>query len=162
MTAGRSGPKNNIAGCAETVSPTGVVPPCTGPSTPGWLHMDLQKPTIINRIQALPAWDRNLYYQFTIEVLTDRASWTKAANMSDNTRPARRKGDMHTFEPMKARYLRVNMLHNSANPSVHLSWRWVSFRHGKTTDQLTPDPASGPHYRKIAKYPRIHSPKGQQ
>jgi hypothetical protein len=40
--------------------------------------------------------------------------------MSDNTVVTTEKGEVHGFEPVDARYIRVNMLKNSANPGVHI------------------------------------------
>ena len=45
-------------------------------------------------------------------------------DMSANTKPAVATGDMHKFAPADARYVRITMLKNSANPGVHL----VEFR----------------------------------
>ena len=41
-------------------------------------------------------------------------------DMSANTKPAVATGDMHKFASADARYVRITMLKNSANPGVHL------------------------------------------
>ena len=91
-----------------------------GPPTPRWLRIDLEEPLRIDRVQVFPYWDGSRYYQYTVEVSLDGEKWTQVADMSKNTKRATSKGDMHKFEPVQARYVRVTMLHNSANPSVHL------------------------------------------
>ena len=40
--------------------------------------------------------------------------------MWKNTEPGTDKGYTHKFAPVKARYVKVNMLKNSDNPAVHL------------------------------------------
>lgn len=91
-----------------------------GPPTPRWLQVDLQKVHRLNRVHVFPYWDGGRYYQYTVEVSVDGEDFSQVADMSKNTRPATPKGDVHKFAPIQARYVRVNMLFNSANPSVHL------------------------------------------
>ena len=88
---------------------------------PQWLQIDLEKPERINRIQVFTYHDGERYYQYTIEVSSDGKTWTKVVDMSKNTTPASIRGTMHTFDPVEARYVRVNMLFNSANIGVHLN-----------------------------------------
>ncbi len=90
------------------------------PPTPRWLQVDLEQPTIIDRIHVYPYWDGTRFYQYRVETSLDGKDWTQVVDMSENTAPAKETGDLHTFQPRKVRYVRVNMLHNSANPSVHL------------------------------------------
>ncbi len=44
-----------------------------------------------------------------------------ANTMSANTKKSTRDGVEHTFPKIAARYVRVNLLKNSANPGVHLN-----------------------------------------
>jgi hypothetical protein len=90
------------------------------PPLPKWLEVDLEKPYKIGAIQVFPYWDGSRYYQYTVEISTDGKEWKQAIDMSSNTKPSTAKGDYHEIEPEQARYVRVNMLYNSANPSVHL------------------------------------------
>ena len=90
------------------------------PPAPVWLQVDLEQPTLINSIHVFPYWDGSRYYQYTIEVSPDEKNWTQVADMSRNTNAAVRLGDLHTFAPIQARYVRINMLYNSANLSLHL------------------------------------------
>ena len=82
--------------------------------------MDLKKIYQIGAVQVFPYWDGSRYYQYTVEVSTDEKEWTRVVDMSANTTPATDKGVYHEISPRPARYVRVNMLYNSANPSVHL------------------------------------------
>ena len=87
---------------------------------PQWWQVDLEKPTMIGRIQVFPYRDGARYYQYTVEVSLDGERWTRVADMSGNTRPATARGETHAIAPTQARYVRVNMLRNSANVGVHL------------------------------------------
>ena len=59
-----------------------------------------------------------------IDVSTDGRSWTTVVDASGNKIRATQSGYRHKIEPVDARYIRVNMLKNSANPGVHI----VEFR----------------------------------
>ncbi len=87
---------------------------------PAWLQIDLQEPTVINRIHVFPYWGNRRYYRYTVEVSRDGNAWHRVADMSDNRTPATAKGDDHEFEPQTARYVRVNMSYHSLNRGVHL------------------------------------------
>jgi hypothetical protein len=91
-----------------------------GPPTPRYLQIDLEAPTRIDTVQVFPYWDGQRYYQYTVELSRDGQDWIRVVDMSDNTRPSTEAGHLHSFPPVEARYVRVNMLHNSANQSVHL------------------------------------------
>jgi len=41
-------------------------------------------------------------------------------DFSDNTEIASKEGYQHTITPTEARYLRLNLLYNSANPGLHV------------------------------------------
>ena len=51
---------------------------------------------------------------------TDGKTWKPVADSSGNSTPGTEKGYMHKFDPVKASYVRVNMLKNSSNPAVHI------------------------------------------
>jgi alpha-N-acetylglucosaminidase len=88
---------------------------------PQWLQVDLESPTRIGRVDLHTYWDGRRFYQYTIEVSTDGQAWTQVVDMSKNTRPAVGRGFSHTFPAALARFVRVNMLHNSANVGVHVT-----------------------------------------
>ncbi|MBN1901606.1 discoidin domain-containing protein, partial [Candidatus Sumerlaeota bacterium] len=90
------------------------------PPLPKWLEVDLEKEYNIGAIQVFPYWDGSRYYQYTVETSTDGKEWNKVIDMSANTKASTSRGDYHKIAPQKARHVRVNMIYNSANPSVHL------------------------------------------
>ncbi len=87
---------------------------------PQWWKVDLEKEYSVDRIQVVPYFDGNRYYQYTVEVSTDGQKWTQVVDASKNTTPGTEKGYLHKFNPTPARYVKVNMLKNSDNPAVHL------------------------------------------
>ena len=88
---------------------------------PQWLRVDLQKVVRVGSIELFTYWDSGRYYQYTVNVSVDGKSWTQVVNMGRNTRPATAAGDRHSIAPTDARFVRVNMLHNSANEGVHIA-----------------------------------------
>jgi len=89
-------------------------------NSPAWLQIDLKEVHTLDRVQVFPYWDGSRYYQYTVEVSDDGQKWTTVGDMSKNTRPASIDGDLHRFAPTRARLIKVTMIRNSANPSVHL------------------------------------------
>lgn len=87
---------------------------------PRWVKIDLMHPIEIDRVQVFPYAGDGRSYQYTVEISLDGKNWTTVADLSKNTEPSRRRGTLHQFPPSLARYVRVTMLHNTANPSVHL------------------------------------------
>ena len=87
---------------------------------PQWLQVDLGEVYEIGRVEVFPYWDGTRYYQYTVQASLDGTDWTMLADRSKNTAPATQKGDEIRFATMKARYVRVTMLKNSANEGVHL------------------------------------------
>jgi hypothetical protein len=71
-------------------------------------------------MHVFPYWDGRRYYQYTVQVSLDGKTWTQVVDMSKNTKPSTPQGDLHKFERTEARYIRINMLKNSANTGVHL------------------------------------------
>jgi F5/8 type C domain len=87
---------------------------------PQWLRVDLEKEYPIDSINVITYWDGSRYYQFNVEVSLDGKKWTKVVDFSDNKIPATAAGYSASFAKTQARYVRVNMLKNSANPFVHI------------------------------------------
>lgn len=89
-------------------------------AAPQWLQVDLGKPTPINFINVITYWDGNRYYQWNAETSLDGKAWTQVLDFSKNTKPATSEGYSGKFALTTARYVRINMLKNSANPYVHI------------------------------------------
>lgn len=87
---------------------------------PQWWKVDLGKEYKVSRLHVVPYWDNVRHYQYTVDVSTDGEKWKQVVDASKNAEVGTEKGYMHKFEPVKARYVRVNMLKNSDNPAVHL------------------------------------------
>lgn len=87
---------------------------------PQWIQIDLEKSERIDRVQIYPYHDGGRYYQYTVQASEDGEHWATVVDMTKNTTPASPRGTTHAFEPVLARYVRVNMLFNSANVGVHL------------------------------------------
>ncbi|MBE3070967.1 MAG: DUF1080 domain-containing protein, partial [Planctomycetes bacterium] len=90
-----------------------------GDRWPSWIQVDLGKPTKIDTVR-IYFWCDSRYYEYTVEISTDGKAWKTVADESKNTKPAVATGATHTFEPAEARYVRVQILKNSANEAVHV------------------------------------------
>jgi hypothetical protein len=82
--------------------------------------VDLQKPVKIDTVHVFFYWDGSRYYQYTVDVSDDGKEWKTVADASKNTTPSGPRGVLHNFPAVEARYVRVNILKNSANEAVHL------------------------------------------
>jgi len=89
--------------------------------TPVWVEIDLRKVVTLASIRVFPYWGDGRYYQYRVELSTDGHAWSCVADMSRNTTPATAKGVLHRFAPCPARFIRVNVLKNSANRNAHLA-----------------------------------------
>jgi hypothetical protein len=87
---------------------------------PQWLQIDLEQPADIGAVTVYPFWDGQRFYQYTVELSMDGEQWKQVADMSKNTKPATARGHAHAFPATKARYVRVDMLHGSANVGIRL------------------------------------------
>lgn len=107
-------PEYAVDGMADTGKYWGTIP------APQWLQVDLEKEVTLDRVHIWPYWDGQRHYGYSIELSTDAKSWKQVVDASANSQVETDRGREHTFVPAKARYVRVNMLSNSANPAVHL------------------------------------------
>jgi HEAT repeat protein len=89
--------------------------------SPSWIQVDLEKPTPVSRIKVVNYVDGTRYYQHRVEISADAKQWTCVGDMSQNTVPATKEGVTHDFKEVTARYVRITMLKNSANPGMHIS-----------------------------------------
>lgn len=85
-----------------------------------WIQVDLEKVEEISRFKVYNFWDGYRYYQYTITASLNGEDWTELVDFSENTEKASIEGYEHKIEPTQARYLRINLLYNSANPGLHL------------------------------------------
>lgn len=88
---------------------------------PQWLQVDLGKVYSVGRMKLHTYYDGRRYYQYTIEVSLDEKQWKQIVDMTKNVQPSAKDGDEHNFDAVQARYVKVNMLRNSANPGVHIN-----------------------------------------
>lgn len=88
--------------------------------TPASLTVDLGESKSLGACQTWFHWSDGRYYQYTIEVSADKAKWTQVVDQSKTEEPCTEAGQVDTFKPVDARYVRINILRNSANPSGHL------------------------------------------
>lgn len=89
-------------------------------TAPQWIQVDLEQARPINFINLVTFWDGGRYYQWTAEVSVDGTNWTRVLDFSANTIPATEAGHAGVFPTTEARFVRVHLLKNSANPFVHV------------------------------------------
>lgn len=111
-----------------------------GNQWPSWFRVDLEERQTIDSIRPIFYWDGRRSYAYTVEVSDDGVNWRVVVDMSKNTRPATEYGENHVLAPaVTARYVRLNILRNSANEAVHLVELEVYSRQGRVA------PARGPN-----------------
>ena len=88
--------------------------------SPAVLTVDLEKPVKIDTVAAWFHWEDGRYYQYTVEVSNDGEKFTRVVDQSQRTASVTAKGEQHRFDPVEARWVRINVTKNSANPSIHL------------------------------------------
>jgi hypothetical protein len=87
---------------------------------PQQFAIDLEASKNLAKVVLYTYWDGGRYYQYKIDVSSDAKQWTTVADASKNHAVATQRGYAHTFSPVAARYIRVTMLRNSANPGLHI------------------------------------------
>lgn len=86
-----------------------------------WIKVDLGKEETVKEFKVHFFWDNYRYYQYTIETSTDGKNWEQVVDASKQTTKASMEGYQHSIPARKARFLRLNVLHNSANPGLHVT-----------------------------------------
>jgi len=86
---------------------------------PQWLSVDLGEERSIARVRVINYADGKRFYHYRVETSVDEKTWQTVAEKLDDT-PATWVGDEHSFTPVRARYVRVLLLHNSANIGLHV------------------------------------------
>lgn len=87
---------------------------------PASLTVDLGEVRELRSVNVLTFHDGSRSYQFTVDASADGADWLRIADFSENRAPASPSGYEAAVPGTKARYVRVNMLKNSANEGVHI------------------------------------------
>lgn len=91
-----------------------------GGVAPAEFEIDLQTGCFIESMKALTYYGDGRIYHYEIYTSLDGRTFTLAAEKNNNNQ-ATSAGETYTFaEPINARYVRVVMTYNSANPSVHM------------------------------------------
>lgn len=80
---------------------------------PRWGKIDLGKPVKIGQIWVQTWWDdtpNGRACKYTVEVSADGKDWKQVIDWSKNKTPSTASGDLHRFEPVTARYIKINNL----------------------------------------------------
>ncbi len=85
-----------------------------------WVKVDLGKLETISKFKVVTFWDNYRYYQYTIEGSKDGENWTTILDKSRHTELSTEKGYVDEIEAVELRFLKINLLFNSANPGLHL------------------------------------------
>jgi len=87
---------------------------------PQWWQVEFDEIQNVKEIHLFTYWDGWRYYQYKIDVSLDGEDWTTVVSASRNKIKATQDGYRHHINPVNTRYIRVNLLKNSANPGVHI------------------------------------------
>lgn len=91
-----------------------------GGVAPAEFEIDLESGYFLSEFVAFPYFGDGRYYNYEIWTSLDGRNYVKVAEKT-NTAAATSMGDTYEMdEPVNARYIRVIMTKNSANPSVHM------------------------------------------
>lgn len=119
-------------------------------SHPQWLQVDLEKAETIDRLRVVTYFDNQRSYSYYISTSLDGKHFKKIVDMTANEIASTKQGYTHVFLPERARYVRITMTGNSANPGVHLNELMVfgaepktSNLYGKVTHSATLRQAAG-------------------
>ena len=82
--------------------------------------IDLGKATTVSELSLYTYWDDHRYYTYDVELSLDEKTWNNVIDRSDNKDKATKDGYRDQFPAQKARFIKVNMLGNSANNSMHI------------------------------------------
>jgi len=86
---------------------------------PQWYAVDLGQAQSISRVWLQTYFGDRRYYHYRLDTSTDGKEWQPLAEkMTDAL--STQQGDTYTFPARSARYVRVTILHNSANDAGHI------------------------------------------
>jgi len=109
-----------------------------GSRWPCYLQVDLGAAVPLDAAQVWFYWDSRAY-RYTLDVSADGQTWQTVVDAKDNTIPATADGVTHRFAPATGRYVRLNVLKNSANEAVHVVELRV-FAAGTLPEPKAPEP----------------------
>jgi hypothetical protein len=87
---------------------------------PQWWRVDLGQAYDLTKLVVFTYYDGVRYYKYDIQGSLDGTNWTTLADFNSNVTPASNQGNTFNLNTPSARYIRVNMNYNSANPGVHI------------------------------------------
>lgn len=87
---------------------------------PQWVQIDLGRSRQTTGVRLFPYYGDGRVYTYKVELSEDGQTWKTEVDASNNEQPASFRGYGHTWPAVPARYVKVTMLHNSANVGVHL------------------------------------------
>lgn len=92
---------------------------CNKPGS--WWQVDLEETKDISSIRVVPYYGRtDRFYQFIVKTSIDGKTWTNYLDLSQNTKNIGAEGVSYTGQPTAVRYIRIEMLKNSANEWMQL------------------------------------------
>ena len=86
-----------------------------------WWQVDMGKINDISSITVIPFYgDAKSYHQFVVKISVDGKNWNTYFDMSKNTKPLGKAGANYTGQPTSVRYIKIEILKDSANEGKHL------------------------------------------
>lgn len=127
-----------------------------GGVAPASFVVDLETGCLISSIKAITYYGDSRYYHYSIQASLDGINYETIAKKSDNSLSTSA-GNVFEFEqPVNARYIRVSMTKNSANPSVHMNELQVfGSEDPEYTDTSVKTPLNDPDNLAIGKTIRV-------
>lgn len=90
-------------------------------SSPSWIQVDLGAMHQIDRLALYTYHDGRRIYRYTIELSDDGKHFEQVVDQRRNKTPSTEEPFVHQISPGEARYVRLNMLSNTANAGVHVN-----------------------------------------
>jgi hexosaminidase len=87
---------------------------------PASIIVDLNEVAPISKLVLFTYWGDERFYKYTVEVSTNGEEWKQVIDRSENTERSTKGGYSDRFLSHPARFIKINMLDNSANNSMHI------------------------------------------
>jgi len=88
--------------------------------SPCWLEIDLGQEREVDEINLFMWWGDKRYYQYIIEISSDRNSWQEIIDERKNTLSSDAEGRKYKISPRKARFVRLTVTNNNINQGAHV------------------------------------------